>query len=132
MKDSSMIYALQDGSIVETSSYKQAVSNADENSVLKKLIDEFGHQLNESSESISEGEDVKDFVSEEVLKNANDKTAFEDVLLESGNDLSQKTNSADISEVKSMISRRVSIASFKPNRVLIEQENDNRKTKQKA
>ncbi len=54
--------------IVETSSYKQAVSNADENSVLKKLIDEFGHQLNESSESISEGEDVKDFVSEEVLK----------------------------------------------------------------
>lgn len=132
LKDSSMIYALQDGSIVETSSYKQAVSNADENSVLKKLIDEFGHQLNESSESISEGEDVKDFVSEEVLKNANDKTAFEDVLLESGNDLSQKTNSADISEVKSMISRRVSIASFKPNRVLIEQENDNRKTKQKA
>lgn len=132
LKDSDMIYALQDGSIVEASSYDTAVNGSSETSVLKKLIEEFGQQLNETPESNSESEDVKDFVSEEIMNNVNDKTAFEDVIMESSNDINQKNNSADVTEVKSMISRRISIATFKPNRVLIEQENDNRKTKQKA
>ncbi|CAI8509524.1 unnamed protein product [Hanseniaspora opuntiae] len=131
LKDSDMIYALQDGSIVETSSYKEAVANTESTSVLRKLIEEFGQQITDSSDSSSESENVKDYVSEEVLNNANDNTAFEDVIMESGNDLNQKNNN-DVTEIKSMLSRRISIATFKPNRVLIEQENDNRKTKQKA
>ncbi|XBW38433.1 hypothetical protein QEN19_004021 [Hanseniaspora menglaensis] len=138
LKDSDLIYALQDGSIAEVASYNEAVSKTDEVSVLQKLIEEFGQQLEtsaaveESDLSTSGSNKINEFTGKEdtvVSDTVLDESVLEDTIDVNLNDVN---NASDISELKSIISRRVSVATYKPNRVLIEQENDNRKTKQKA
>lgn len=138
LKDSDMIYALQSGEIAEVASYNEAINKSSGESVLHKLIDEFGNQL--KSESNKDSEDMKRKGSNEVDEFTGKEgtvvpeSAVDEPLLEDTIEITQKdvNNTGDISELKSLLSRRLSIATFKPNRVLIEQENDNRKTKQKA
>ncbi|XBW38432.1 hypothetical protein QEN19_004020 [Hanseniaspora menglaensis] len=128
LKDSDLIYALQDGSIAEVASYNEAVSKTDEVSVLQKLIEEFGQQL-ETSAAVEESD-----LSTSGSNKINEFTGKEDTVDSDTIEYTVKEviSVGSVSELTHSLSRRLSIATFKPNRVLINQENDNRKTKQKV
>lgn len=115
-----MIYALEDESIIQASSYNDTINN-DESSVIKKLIKEFGQQIDHSIEDSEVTEEkVEDYtVDKAVITDSEDNVNSNDI-----------TIVIETKEVKNLLTRRASIAFFTPNRAMLEQDDVERKAKQ--
>ncbi|OEJ88398.1 Bile pigment transporter 1 [Hanseniaspora osmophila] len=145
LKHSGSVYALQDCQIVEHSSYKDIMQKQD-GSLLKKLVEEFdtfesvqNRQVKEE-ETLEQKEQRVEIIEQKMDVNHSQEDEDDDIaqnpddfnpleIVKSGG---APGNNNPMIETRSLLSRRASAATFRPNRLLVEQENDNRKTKQKA